>query len=109
MVASDVCINHAKARVVDMLWSQDQLRGVAILPKQILWLGSWMSFPATPSFIPIDVADLDAGILNLDENNLVHLLVEMELVPCLSARGEGAQPILVRNGCVLYKKDTHFV
>lgn len=95
LVASDVCINHGKARVVDMLWSQDNLRGVAILPKQILWIGSWMSFPKGPNLIPIDIED-DSPKLDIDESNSIHLLLETELVPGFSnAFNDGPATILV--------------
>lgn len=95
LVASDVCINHTKARVVDMLWSQDHLRGVAILPKQILWIGSWMSFPKGPNLIPIDIEE-DNLNLNIDENNSIHLLLETELLPCFNnAFNDGPPSIMV--------------
>lgn len=81
LVSSDVCVNHAKARVVDLLWSEDNWRGVAILPKQVVRLNSWVTFPPRTGMIPIDV-DRDGPALNLDEMNIVYLLLETEVTPC---------------------------
>lgn len=86
-------MNHLKARVVDMLWFQNSLRGVVILPKQILWLGSWMSFPSGPNLIPIDFSD--SPRLDIEDNNVIHLLLETELVPYLNANKDGTAALMV--------------
>lgn len=77
-----------------MLWTQESLRGVAISPKQILWLGSWMSFPSAPNFVPIDITDIESKLV-LDENNIVHLLLETEVLPHWNSIREGLSSISV--------------
>lgn len=94
LVSSDVCINHAKARVVDLMWSQDDLRGVAIWPEQIIWSNSWMSFPQSPCLIPIDLKG-EHPSFELDEKNIVHLILETELVPSLTVMRSDSTAITV--------------
>lgn len=107
LVASDVCVNHAKARVVDMLWHYDSLRGVAISPKQILWLNSWTSFPNGSSLIPVDLDANSSTQLELDENNIVHLLLETELMPCSADKRRDISPVLVIYAITKCRIDVH--
>lgn len=68
-----------QARIADILWHQDQKRGAAILPKQLLHIGHWISFPTPPTLIPFDYTE--NGSLKLNENDTIHLLLETQLVP----------------------------
>lgn len=52
-----------------------------MVPKQIVHLGPWVSFPALPCLIPITMNYEISKTLHIDEKNKIHLLLETEITP----------------------------
>lgn len=59
-----------------------------MVPKQVVHLGPWISFPSLPTLIPITMNYDASKALHIDENNRIHLLLETELTPDLNSRAE---------------------
>lgn len=93
--SSEVCDNYKNCRVVETLWYHNMLRGVVILPKQILPLDKWMTFNNLPpnlnplySATPIDVD-------SHSDQNTVYILLEANIYPDLDAIENGAEVVTV--------------
>lgn len=78
---SELCENRNEARICDFLWLRENKRGCCLVPKQIISLGSFVSFPALPSLIPITMNYEASKTLQINENQKVHLLLETEITP----------------------------
>lgn len=93
--SSEACENYRNGRVIDTLWYHNMQRGVSILPKQNLTLDKWVTFTNLPSHLnPLYSAigvDLDAH----SDKNIVHVLLETNIYPDLSAIESGANILSV--------------
>ena len=93
--SSEACDNYRNGRVVDTLWYHNMMRGVSILPIQHLALDKWVTFNNLPSnlnplYTTIGV-DLDAH----SDQSIVHILLETNIYPDLSAIEKGANIVSV--------------
>ena len=77
--SSELCRNFSQARIADVIWLSEFYRGAALLPKQHLNLGPWISFPAPPNLIPFDICATNEIELNNDES--IYVLLETDLIP----------------------------
>lgn len=59
------------------------------MPKQIVHLGRWVTFPSLPTLIPITMNYEASKTLQIDESNKIHLLLETEITPV--PRNEAAE------------------
>ncbi|KAL5274470.1 HLCS family protein [Megaselia abdita] len=76
---SELCTNRNNARICDFLWLKDNKRGCCLVPKQIVHLGPWVSFPSLPTLIPITTNYESSKALQIEENNKIYLLLETEI------------------------------
>lgn len=76
--SSELCTNSSMARISDVIWNEDCQRGAALLPKQHIYLCPWISFPPQPNLVPFNISSSN---IELNKENLIHILLETELVP----------------------------
>lgn len=93
--SSESCDNYKNGRVVDTLWYHNMLRGVSILPKQNVALDKWMTFNNLPSNLnPLHNA-IGVDIESHDDKSIVHILLETNIYPDLTAIENGANIVTV--------------
>lgn len=79
------------------------MRGAALLPKQRLHLGHWISFPPSPTLVPFDYTE--NANLKLDEKDCIHLLLETHLVP----NKETGMLLVRRDLCLVIQISFHYL
>lgn len=77
LASSDICENSAEATVQECIWSNEIAQGISILPKQIVYVNPFISFPTPPSLIPFPCGEEIVP----DSNDVIHALIEVELNP----------------------------
>lgn len=82
-VSSELCTNYAQARIADMIWHHpDGQRGAALVPRQHINLGSWISLPTLPTLCPFELSATDAYVpATQNANETVFILLETDLQP----------------------------
>lgn len=93
--SSEVCDNYKNCRVVDTLWYHNMLRGVVILPKQILSLDKWMTFNNLPANLNPLYSASPVDVDSHTDQNTVYVLLEANVYPDLEAIENGAQIVTV--------------
>jgi hypothetical protein len=73
-IASDLCSNQILAKVQNVIWFNEHARGFSICPIQKINLGSFITFPKTPTMIPFNYTDEETS--ELDATELMYLLLE---------------------------------
>lgn len=79
-VSSELCTNYAQARIADMIWHQDGQRGAALVPRQHINLGSWISFQPPPCLVPFELTAGDY-VATATASETVFILLETDLQP----------------------------
>jgi hypothetical protein len=82
LASSDICVNSSEATVQECIWSNELSQGISILPKQILYINPFITFPPPPSLIPFcSTSQCVSDLSNRKENDVIHALIEAELNP----------------------------
>lgn len=71
------------AKIQEHLFNVDIRRGCAILPYQKVFLGPWISFPATSNLIPFSYDQHPTTFI--DQTSELFLLIETDIMPSSSS------------------------
>lgn len=84
------------------------LRGVSILPKQHLVLDKWVTFSNLPSNLNPLHSTINIDLDSHSDKNIVHILLETNLYPDLTAIEKGANIVYVSDNFLFAKKKFNF-
>lgn len=80
LATSEICVNSAEATVKDCFWSNEISQAISVLPKQILYLSPFITFPLAPNLIPFSFSNADS-VLDSTRKDVIHALIEADLNP----------------------------
>lgn len=80
LASSDICVNSSEATVQECIWSNELAQGIAIAPKQILYVNPFITFPPSPSLIPFSYAS-EKSLPQSSKGDFVYALIEADLNP----------------------------
>lgn len=93
--SSEACDNFRNGRIVDTIWYHNMLRGVTILPKQILALDKWITFANVPANLNPLYCSAGVDIDSHSDKEFVYVLLETNIYPDLNAIENGASIVSV--------------
>jgi hypothetical protein len=80
---SELGTNSSSAGVVDCIWSSENSQGISVMPKQVIFLNPFVTFPPPPSLYPFKVSNLNA-MIDSNMSGIIYTLIEADLLPMSS-------------------------
>lgn len=80
---SELGTNSSSAAVVDCIWSNQNSQGISVMPKQVIFMSPFVTFPSPPSLYPFKVSNSDV-LVDLNVPGIIYTLIEADLLPMSS-------------------------